>query len=119
MEFLQGGDLMSLLMAKDVLPEEQAKLYAAEMVLAIEAVHNLKCIHRDIKPDNVLIDSEGHIKLSDFGLSRQAESDLYFDNPVELKNAYSHIPGISNIASKFTDFFEDRKRKRIVSFLSF
>lgn len=115
MEFLPGGDLMSLLMAKDILPENQAKLYAAEMVLAIEAVHELKCIHRDIKPDNVLIGIDGHIKLSDFGLSRQADHELYNDNPIELKNAYSHIPGISNIAAKFSDFYNNRKRKRIVS----
>jgi serine/threonine kinase 38 len=77
MDFLAGGDLMSLLMAKDILPEEEAKFYAAELVLAIESVHNLKCIHRDLKPDNVLIDKTGHIKLSDFGLSKQFENDLY------------------------------------------
>jgi len=115
MEFLPGGDLMSLLMQNDILPEEQAKLYAAEMVLAIEDIHNLKCIHRDIKPDNVLIGNDGHIKLSDFGLSRTADSELYRDNPYDLKNAYSHIPGISNIAAKYADHFNNRKRKRIVS----
>lgn len=115
MEYLPGGDLMSLLMQNDILPEEQAKLYAAEMVLAIDDIHKLKCIHRDIKPDNVLIGSDGHVKLSDFGLSRQAENYLYQDNPVELKNAYSHIPGISNIAAKYADHFNNRKRKRIVS----
>lgn len=118
MEFLPGGDLMTLLMAKDILPEEQAVLYVAEMVLAIEEVHKLKCIHRDIKPDNILIDQDGHIKLSDFGLSRKADSELYKDNPVELKNAYSHIPGISNIAAKYADIYNNRKRKRIVSALS-
>ena len=116
MEFLPGGDLMSLLMSNDILPEEQAKLYAAEMVLAIEDIHKLKCIHRDIKPDNVLIGADGHIKLSDFGLSRQADSDLYQDNPIELKNAYSHIPGISNIAAKYADHFNNRMRKRIFAF---
>jgi serine/threonine kinase 38 len=77
MDFLAGGDLMSLLMARDILPEEEAKFYAAELILSIESVHNLKCIHRDLKPDNVLIDKTGHIKLSDFGLSKQFDSDLY------------------------------------------
>ena len=119
MEFLPGGDLMSLLMAKDILPEEQAKLYTAQMVLAIEAVHKLKCIHRDIKPDNVLIGNDGHIKLSDFGLSRQADDDLYKDNPHILKNAYCDIPGISNIAAKYADQYNNRKRKRIVSVFNF
>lgn len=117
MEFLPGGDLMTLLMDKDILPEEQAKLYTAEMVLAIEEVHKLKCIHRDIKPDNILIGQDGHIKLSDFGLSRKAEYKLYQDNPVELKNPYSQIPGISNIVAKYTDLYNNRTRKRIVNLL--
>lgn len=77
MDYLAGGDLMSLLMAKDILAEEDAKFYAAELILAIESVHNLKCIHRDLKPDNVLIDKNGHIKLSDFGLSKQFDMNLY------------------------------------------
>ena len=71
MEYLPGGDLMSLLMKRDILNEDEARFYAAELVLAIESVHKLNCIHRDIKPDNVLIDINGHIKLSDFGLSKK------------------------------------------------
>jgi len=45
----------------------------AEMVLAIETVHSLDYIHRDLKPDNVLLDKDGHIKLTDFGLCKHAE----------------------------------------------
>lgn len=71
MEYLPGGDLMSLLMKKDILPEDEAKFYAAELIQSIESVHKLKCIHRDLKPDNVLIGKDGHIKLSDFGLSKK------------------------------------------------
>ena len=77
MEYLPGGDLMTLLMARDILPEEDAKFYAAEMVLAIESVHEMGCIHRDLKPDNVLIGKDGHIKLSDFGLSKKL--DVFLD----------------------------------------
>ena len=77
MDFLPGGDLMSLLMKKDVLTEEEAKFYIAEIVLAIEALHNMNCIHRDLKPDNILIDKHGHIKLSDFGLSKLSEKTIF------------------------------------------
>ncbi|CAK93485.1 unnamed protein product (macronuclear) [Paramecium tetraurelia] len=70
MEFLSGGDFMTLLIKKDIIPEKEAKFYTAEIVLAIEAVHKLNYIHRDLKPDNILIDESGHLKLSDFGLCK-------------------------------------------------
>ncbi|KAM6497147.1 AGC/NDR protein kinase [Amanita muscaria] len=69
MEFLPGGDLMTMLMKYDVFSEDVTRFYMAECVLAIDAVHTIGYIHRDIKPDNVLIDKNGHLKLSDFGLS--------------------------------------------------
>ncbi|KAB5542338.1 hypothetical protein PHYPO_G00090510 [Pangasianodon hypophthalmus] len=68
MEFLPGGDMMTLLMKKDTLSEEITQFYIAETVLAIDSIHQLGFIHRDIKPDNLLLDSRGHVKLSDFGL---------------------------------------------------
>lgn len=69
MEFLPGGDLMTMLIKYDTFSEDVTRFYMAECVLAIEAVHKLGFIHRDIKPDNILIDKDGHVKLSDFGLS--------------------------------------------------
>jgi len=69
MEYLAGGDLMSLLIKKDIFPEDMARFYLAECVLAIESVHQLGFVHRDVKPDNILIDREGHLKLTDFGLA--------------------------------------------------
>ena len=68
MEYLPGGDFMTRLMKLEILTEEQAKFYMAEMILAVEAVHKMNYIHRDLKPDNILIGKDGHIKLSDFGL---------------------------------------------------
>jgi len=68
MEFLPGGDMMTLLMKKDTLSEEATQFYIAETALAIESIHKLGFIHRDIKPDNLLLDARGHVKLSDFGL---------------------------------------------------
>ena len=68
MEFLPGGDLMTLLMKEDTLTEDAAQFYVVETALAIEYIHSLGFIHRDIKPDNLLLDSRGHVKLSDFGL---------------------------------------------------
>ena len=73
MEFIPGGDFMNLLMEKDKLTEEEAKFYTAELILAVESIHKLDCIHRDIKPDNILIDKNGHIKLSDFGLAKVSD----------------------------------------------
>jgi serine/threonine kinase 38 len=73
MEFLPGGDFMNLLIKKDILTETEARFYTAELILAIESIHKLDCIHRDIKPDNVLIDKNGHIKLSDFGLAKVSD----------------------------------------------
>jgi len=70
MEFLPGGDLMTQLMKKDIFTENEARFYLSEIILGIESVHSKNCIHRDLKPDNILIDKNGHIKLSDFGLSK-------------------------------------------------
>ncbi|KAJ1979145.1 Serine/threonine-protein kinase [Dimargaris verticillata] len=69
MEFLPGGDMMTMLIKYDIFPEDMTRFYMAECVLAVEDVHRLGFIHRDIKPDNILVDKDGHIKLSDFGLS--------------------------------------------------
>ena len=73
MEYLPGGDLMTLLMRKDILSEEESRFYIAETILAIESVHKMGYIHRDLKPDNILLDKDGHVKLSDFGLCKHVE----------------------------------------------
>ncbi|KAG9246474.1 kinase [Calycina marina] len=69
MEYMPGGDLLGLLIKYDKFTEDITRFYIAELVLALEYMHGLGFIHRDIKPDNILIDTAGHLKLSDFGLS--------------------------------------------------
>ena len=115
MEYLPGGDLMTLLMARDILPEEDSKFYAAEMVLAIESVHDMGCIHRDLKPDNVLIGKDGHIKLSDFGLSKKLDAFLDKNNKFifnhDNKNLHNNIKNLS-YAEQFRIFKSLKSKKR-------
>ena len=70
MEYLAGGDLMTLLIKKEILSEEESRFYISEIISAVESVHAMHYIHRDLKPDNVLLDRNGHVKLSDFGLCK-------------------------------------------------
>ena len=69
MEFLPGGDMMTLLIKKDTFSDEMTQFYVAETALAIDYIHKLGFIHRDIKPDNLLLDS----KVSSNRLTSQTE----------------------------------------------
>ncbi|KAI9792745.1 MAG: hypothetical protein M1833_001026 [Piccolia ochrophora] len=83
MEYMVGGDFLGLLIRKQTLSEEVTRWYIAEMILCIEEAHALKWIHRDIKPDNFLISSSGHLKISDFGLAfdgHWAHDQSYFNH---------------------------------------
>uniref|UniRef100_A0A3Q3KG94 Rho-associated protein kinase n=1 Tax=Monopterus albus TaxID=43700 RepID=A0A3Q3KG94_MONAL len=73
MEFMPGGDLVTLTMNYDI-PEKWARFYTAEVVLALDAIHSMGFIHRDIKPDNMLLDQNGHLKLADFGTCMKMDS---------------------------------------------
>uniref|UniRef100_A0A7N5ZYA2 non-specific serine/threonine protein kinase n=1 Tax=Anabas testudineus TaxID=64144 RepID=A0A7N5ZYA2_ANATE len=73
MEFMAGGDLVTLTMNYDM-PEKWACFYTAEVVLALDVIHSMGFIHRDVKPDNMLLDQHGHLKLADFGTCMKMDS---------------------------------------------
>ncbi|XP_049597119.1 rho-associated protein kinase 2 isoform X1 [Syngnathus scovelli] len=73
MEYMPGGDLVNLTSTYDV-PEKWAKFYTAEVVMALDAIHSMGFIHRDVKPDNMLLDRQGHLKLADFGTCMKMDS---------------------------------------------
>lgn len=70
MEYCPGGDLGKLLKRKGRIEEKIARLYIGQIILAIEHLHSKHIIFRDLKPDNIVIDAKGNVKLTDFGLSK-------------------------------------------------
>ncbi|XP_045871960.1 serine/threonine-protein kinase MRCK gamma isoform X4 [Meles meles] len=85
MDYYAGGDLLTLLSRfEDRLPPELAQFYLAEMVLAIHSLHQLGYVHRDVKPDNVLLDTNGHIRLADFGSCLRLNNSGMVDSSVAV-----------------------------------
>lgn len=97
MEYLPGGDIMTLLMREDILSEDVARFYIAESILAIHSIHQHNYVHRDIKPDNLILDKNGHLKLSDFGLCKPLEdkysSILLEDEDIINQETVSEVEG--------------------------
>jgi len=75
LEFLRGGDLFTRLSKEVMFTEEDVKFYLAELAMALDHLHGLGIIYRDLKPENILLDVDGHIKLTDFGLSKESIFD--------------------------------------------
>lgn len=75
MEYCPGGDLSEYLAMEKKFNEDKTRIYASEIVLGIESLHKKGIIFRDLKPDNVVLDAEGHAKLTDFGLSKEGVVD--------------------------------------------
>ena len=90
-EYMIGGDFNKFLEDEGRLDEDQARFYAAELVLAIESLHNLGIIHRDLKPENILLDNKGHIRLTDFGLSDRGFNKLRHSNNTPSSRKHGSI----------------------------
>jgi len=78
LEYCPGGELFNLLQKRRRFTEEQARFYAGQMIFALDFLHSKEIVYRDLKPENVLLDAQGYIKIADFGLSKQKvrENDL-------------------------------------------
>ncbi|XP_063933859.1 serine/threonine-protein kinase greatwall-like isoform X2 [Zophobas morio] len=97
MDYYIGGDVGALLKKVGCFGVEEARLYAAEIILSLEYLHSHDIIHRDLKPENILIDERGHLKLTDFGLSRVSSllsKDLTASDLLHTpkKNSNSFLP---------------------------
>ncbi|XP_017037891.1 serine/threonine-protein kinase greatwall isoform X2 [Drosophila kikkawai] len=95
MEYMVGGDLKSLLAMYGYFDEVTARFYVAEMVMALQYLHQHGIVHRDIKPDNMLLSASGHVKLTDFGLSKiDMRRDLEISDLINCSpNLNARTPG--------------------------
>ncbi|EDV30295.1 uncharacterized protein Dana_GF23215, isoform A [Drosophila ananassae] len=95
MEYMVGGDLKSLLAMYGYFDEATARFYVAEMVMALQYLHQHGIVHRDIKPDNMLLSATGHVKLTDFGLSKiDMRRDLEISDLINCSpNLNARTPG--------------------------
>ncbi|WPT14046.1 Serine/threonine-protein kinase 38-like [Picochlorum sp. SENEW3] len=115
MEYLPGGDLMTLLIRLEILTEDMSRFYLAQTVLALEAIHRAGYIHRDIKPDNLLLDASGRMKLSDFGLCKPVDVQLLPKFSAEDEATLRSLPSPS-ASSQEEQLLHWRQNRRKLAF---
>jgi len=81
MDFINGGELYTYIARDKRFTEPRTRFYASEIILALEYLHEMDIIYRDLKPENLLLDSNGHIRLTDFGLSKDATDGKTYTSP--------------------------------------
>lgn len=113
MEYMVGGDLKSLLAMYGFFEESAARFYTAEICLALQYLHKHGIVHRDIKPDNMLISATGHVKLTDFGLSRiEMRRDLEISDLINCSpNLNARTPGQLLSLTSHLSFGSHEKRQ--------
>jgi serine/threonine protein kinase len=116
LEYVPGGDLMTWLIKLDTFDEKMARHYIAETILAINSIHELGYLHRDVKPDNLLLDAGGHIKLTDFGLSAGINQSRFANLYDLLKDAEKVLKkeDISKPSKTVIDSW--KKKRKIMAF---
>ncbi|KAJ7298957.1 hypothetical protein O6H91_Y348800 [Diphasiastrum complanatum] len=77
MEYVCGGEFFTHLRHKGRFDEETSRFYAAQVLLAFEYIHSMDIIYRDLKPENLLLDDKGNIKIADFGFAKKIDRRTY------------------------------------------
>jgi len=117
MEYMNGGDFGHLLKSEQYFEGKIAQFYISELILAVEYLHSIGIVHKDLKPENMLIDSTGHLKLTDFGLS-DITIETYKSNQKEIysflekkHHALNKILQITGNLSNFSYKFDENEPK--------
>ncbi|KAJ9444632.1 putative serine/threonine-protein kinase ndrB [Diplonema papillatum] len=92
MDYLPGGDMMQWLIKEEVFSTTTTRFYIAELCRAVHSIHMMKYVHRDIKPDNILLEASGHIQLSDFGLCKHFPEMYGYDEDNDILQSPSPSP---------------------------
>ena len=106
MDYLPGGDMMQWLIKELVFSHRATRFYIAELCRAVHSIHHMHYVHRDIKPDNILLEASGHIQLSDFGLCKHFPEKYGFDEELQLNADHPDMHGDA------TAIADDHKQKQ-------